>query len=326
MTSRGLKFCGESFNALCRKYGIARHHTLVRTAQQNGVAERMNRTIIEKVRCMLSHANLDKDFLVEAATTTSNLINRFPHRSLDGNIPEILWSDVTINEDVIINSGKDFVPSHNVNNNHTEDHIKNYEPINYLEAISSPECDKWVVTTEGEVVKDGIPGVKSNRYKAWYVVRGFDQRECIDFNEVLSPVVHHTSIRVLLSIVAQQDLRLEQLDVKTSFLHGHLEEEIYVDCKPIPTPLAPYFKLSSHKCPKSEEDKEDVSRVPYSSAVGNLMYAMVCTRLDLAHVVSVVSRYMHNPGKMIGKLLNASFATWKGLVILDYLLRKVVLV
>ncbi|GJV51083.1 retrovirus-related pol polyprotein from transposon TNT 1-94 [Tanacetum coccineum] len=78
-------------------------------------------------------------------------------------------------------------------------------------------------------VKDGIPGVESKRYKARYVVRGFDQREGIDFNEVFSPVVRHTSIRVLLSIVALQDLELEQLDVKTAFLHGHLEEEIYVE-------------------------------------------------------------------------------------------------
>ncbi|GKD93873.1 retrovirus-related pol polyprotein from transposon TNT 1-94 [Tanacetum coccineum] len=59
-TDNGLEFCGENFNALCQKYGIARHHTLVRTPQQNGVAERMNRAIMEKVRCMLSHANLDK--------------------------------------------------------------------------------------------------------------------------------------------------------------------------------------------------------------------------------------------------------------------------
>jgi len=40
-----------------------------------------------------------------------------------------------------------------------------------------------------------------------------------------------------------------------------------------------------------------MSHVPYSSAVGSLMYAMVCTRPDLSHAVSVVSRYMHNPGR-----------------------------
>ena len=40
-----------------------------------------------------------------------------------------------------------------------------------------------------------------------------------------------------------------------------------------------------------------MSRVPYSNAVGSLMYAMVCTRPDIAHAVSVVSRFMGNPGK-----------------------------
>jgi hypothetical protein len=40
-----------------------------------------------------------------------------------------------------------------------------------------------------------------------------------------------------------------------------------------------------------------MSRVPYSSTVGNLMYLMVCTRPDIAHVVGVVRRYMNNPSK-----------------------------
>ncbi|GKG34581.1 retrovirus-related pol polyprotein from transposon TNT 1-94, partial [Tanacetum coccineum] len=44
----------------------------------------MKRTIMEKVRCLLSHANLDKDFWVEAATTVAYLINRYPRISLDG--------------------------------------------------------------------------------------------------------------------------------------------------------------------------------------------------------------------------------------------------
>nr|GFA56586.1 retrovirus-related Pol polyprotein from transposon TNT 1-94 [Tanacetum cinerariifolium]GFA56593.1 retrovirus-related Pol polyprotein from transposon TNT 1-94 [Tanacetum cinerariifolium] len=60
--------------------------------------------------------------------------------------------------------------------------------------------------------------------------------------------------------------------------------------KPVPTPLAPHFKLSSHECLNSEEDKEDMSRVPYSSAVGRLMYTVVCTRLDLAHAGDLDAR------------------------------------
>jgi ATP-binding cassette subfamily B (MDR/TAP) protein 1 len=47
----------------------------------------------------------------------------------------------------------------------------------------------------------------------------------------------------------------------------------------------------------SNDDIEYISRVPYSSAVGSLMYAMVCSRPDLPHALSVVSRYMANPGK-----------------------------
>jgi hypothetical protein len=50
-------------------------------------------------------------------------------------------------------------------------------------------------------------------------------------------------------------------------------------------------------CPKTQEEIEYMSRVPYSSTVGSLMYAMVCTRPDIAHAVGVVSRYMKNPGK-----------------------------
>jgi hypothetical protein len=50
-------------------------------------------------------------------------------------------------------------------------------------------------------------------------------------------------------------------------------------------------------CPKTQEEIEYMSRVPCSSAVGSLMYAMVCRRPDIAHAVGVVSRYMNNAGK-----------------------------
>jgi hypothetical protein len=69
------------------------------------------------------------------------------------------------------------------------------------------------------------------------------------------------------------------------------------DAKPVSTLLAPHFKLSLDLCPTSDEDIKYMSRVPYSSAVGSLMYAMVYSRPDLAHAMSVVSRYMTNPSK-----------------------------
>lgn len=337
------------------------------------------------------------------------------------------------------------------------------EPSTYREAISGSDSNEWVAAMEEEMEslhkndtwvlcekpenrkvlgckwvyrrKQGIPGVEQPRWKARLVVKGFHQKEGIDFNEIFSPVVRHTSIRFILGLVAQQNLELEQLDVKTAFLNGELDEEIfmaqpegfevqgseqkvcklkkslyglkqaprqwykrfdsfmtnqnfqrsyydscvyfkratngvyiylllYVDdmliassdvvliddlkrqlsaefemkdlgpakrilgmdiyrdracgklylsqqsyisrvlekysmdnSKPVSIPLAAHFQLSSELCPETEEEAEEMSKIPYQSAVGSLMYSMVCTRPDLAHAVSVVSRYMHNPGK-----------------------------
>ncbi|GKA51263.1 retrotransposon protein, putative, ty1-copia subclass [Tanacetum coccineum] len=131
-----------------------------------------------------------------------------------------------------------------------------HEPITFQEAINSSEKDEWVRAMKEEMsslkknhtwelvdqppgqklisckwlykIKEGIEGVQKPRYKARVVARGFTQRAGIDYNEVFSPVVRHTSIRVILSLTACEDYELEQLDVKTAFLHGNLEETIYM--------------------------------------------------------------------------------------------------
>ena len=69
--------------------------------------------------------------------------------------------------------------------------------------------------------------------------------------------------------------------------------------KVVTLPLAPHFKLSLAMCPCDEKEKELMSKVPYESAVGTLMYLMVCTRPDLAYAMSKVSRYLV---RLIGKL------------------------
>ena len=82
---------------------------------------------------------------------------------------------------------------------------------------------KWVFKK-----KEGISPTEGIKYKARVVARGCSQEKGVDYSEIFSPVVRHTSIRVLLAMVAHQDLELEQLDVKTSFLHRELEEDIYM--------------------------------------------------------------------------------------------------
>ncbi|KAL1556436.1 Retrovirus-related Pol polyprotein from transposon TNT 1-94 [Salvia divinorum] len=552
-TDNGLEFCSSEFNEFCNNERIVRHHTIRHTPQQNGVAERMNQTLLERARCMLFHAGLTRKFWAEAVNTACYLINRGPHTGIECKTPYegyriwspsenrvILSRNVVFDENSMFNSVVKSISAEDSSSvdkqvelqithdesesqlqggedqhspdetetttpdvhpearqtsiaidrarrtgvkpplrygfedmmayalqvaNEVEDEPSTEEPSTYKEAVSGRERAKWLAAMGEEMEslwknltwelvkrpkgrkivtckwifkkKEGTTPDEGVRYKARLVARGFTQKEGVDYNEIFSPVVRHTSIRVLLAMVAHHDLELEQLDVKTAFLHGMLEKDIYMtqpegfvvpgkedyvcklkkslyglkqsprlwykrfgnymiqlgysrslyDCcvyhnkaddgsmiylvlyvddmliaakskseiqklkanfnaefdmkdlgavkkilgmeicrerekkklslsqksyiekilsrfgmstaKPIDTPSATNIHLSSDHAPKSEAEEEYMSRVPYSNAVGSLMYAMVCTRPDIAHAhaVSVVSRFMGQPGK-----------------------------
>ena len=68
--------------------------------------------------------------------------------------------------------------------------------------------------------------------------------------------------------------------------------------KPMSTPLVAHFRLSTASAPQNEEEDLFMSRVPYSSAVGGIIYDMVCTHLDISQAISVISCYMANLGKV----------------------------
>jgi len=82
---------------------------------------------------------------------------------------------------------------------------------------------KWVLKRKLKV--DGTV----DKYKARLVAKGYRQRENVDFFDTYSPVTRVTSIRVLISLASVYNLVVHQMDVKTAFLNGELEEEIYMD-------------------------------------------------------------------------------------------------
>jgi hypothetical protein len=70
---------------------------------------------------------------------------------------------------------------------------------------------------------------KVEKYKAWLVAEGYSQVEGIDFGEIFFPVSKLNSIRFLLLVIIRFDFEVEYMDVKIPFLHGDLEEEIYME-------------------------------------------------------------------------------------------------
>ena len=65
-------------------------------------------------------------------------------------------------------------------------------------------------------------------YKAWLVAKGFWQVQGVDYEETCSPVVMPKSVRIMLAIAAFYDYEIWQMDVRTAFLNGFLEEELYM--------------------------------------------------------------------------------------------------
>ncbi|GJW08872.1 retrotransposon protein, putative, ty1-copia subclass [Tanacetum coccineum] len=217
-TDNGLEFCNREFEQLCIESRIARHLTVSTTLQENGLVERMNGTLMDKVHCLLIQSGLPKTFWAEATCTATYLINRSPSTTIVKKTPMEMWSGHPSDYGMLrifdcvayshVKQGKQRAGL----NNHTleEDQTdkdamkedidslrknKTWELVDHLVGQKLVSC-KWLVK-----IKERIEGVQKPRYKARLMARGFTQRE---------------------------DYELEQLDVKTTILHGNLEEVIYM--------------------------------------------------------------------------------------------------
>ena len=96
------------------------------------------------------------------------------------------------------------------------------------EVVPRPE-GKFVLTSKRLYkIKHAADG-NIDKYKARFVARGFSQIEGVDYDETFAPVARFSSIRVVISVVAEMGWRIHQMNVKTAFLNGLLQEEVYLE-------------------------------------------------------------------------------------------------
>lgn len=92
-SDNGTEYVNSTFEDFLKSKGIEHQLTVRYTPEQNGVAERTNRTIVEKARCLLQEANLDDKMWAEAINTAVYLKNRSPHKAVKDKTPEEKWTE-----------------------------------------------------------------------------------------------------------------------------------------------------------------------------------------------------------------------------------------
>lgn len=110
-----------------------------------------------------------------------------------------------------------------------EDELESLRKAGVYELVPRSEADGRVVTSKWVLKKKHHADGSLDRYKGRVVARGFTQVEGIDYSETFAPVAKFQSIRAILALAAAHNLELHQMDVKTAFLHGELDETVYME-------------------------------------------------------------------------------------------------
>ncbi|GJT12447.1 retrotransposon protein, putative, ty1-copia subclass [Tanacetum coccineum] len=226
------------------------------------------------------------------------------------------------------------------------------EPTSYKAAMLDSESNKWIDAMNAEiqsmmdnmvwVLVDLPPGCKTVGTK------GYTQLYGVDYGETFLPVADIRAIRILISITAFYDYEIWQMDVKTAFLNGYLDEDIYMvqhegfvdpnhprkvsgsnvtflildrskrliglgqnayidkilkrykmdNSKRGHIPMQEILDLNKTQVASTPKEVKRMQYVPYALAVGSIMYAVRCTRPDVAFAQNITSRFQQNPGEL----------------------------
>eukprot|EP00253_Pinus_taeda_P009613 PITA_09613 len=200
-SDRAGEFTSDEFFDFCEQHGIKKQFSTTRTPQQNGVVERRNRTIQQMARAMLDESGTPATFSSEAAFTAITILNQVNVRIKT--------------EDYDNEEGEDHFPTSNHTNFEEETNEAPEEEI----TIEEKSLSRNKLNENGEVIRN----------KARLICKGYAQQEGINFEETFTPVARLEAIRMFLALSSFQKFNVYQMDVKSTFLNGDLEEEVYTE-------------------------------------------------------------------------------------------------
>ncbi|GJU73379.1 retrovirus-related pol polyprotein from transposon TNT 1-94 [Tanacetum coccineum] len=218
-TDHGREFDNEvQFGEFCNANGITHNFSAPRTPQSNGVVERKNRTLQEMSRTMLNEQSLPQKFWCNAVDTSTYILNRILIRAILGKTPYELLRD---EEAIKVTEKK------NLESDIVDDTLEIDEIDNIKESRNHP-LENVIGNLNQRTLRNKLDenGVLS-RNKARLVAQGYNQQEGIDYDETYAPVARLESIRILLAYAYVLDFKLFQMDIKSAFLNGFINEEAY---------------------------------------------------------------------------------------------------
>nr|GEY23645.1 hypothetical protein [Tanacetum cinerariifolium] len=322
------EFRNKEMNDFCSRKGIKREFSNARTPQQNGVAERRNRTLIEAARTMLADAKLLVTFWAEAVNTACYIQNKVlvnksqnktPYELFNGKTPAIGFLKPFGCHVMILNTldnlrkfkakGDEgyFIGYKGCNKSRVETSIPTVSspvPTACFEDSQEPTTTTKIiskrVTSQDETPSldtiltlanrfDDILGVTTSTVDS----HGEEaDEEGIDYDEVFAPVVRIEAIRLFLAYASFMGFTVYQMDVKSDFLYGTIDEEVYV-MQP-PRFQDPEFPARVNKVKKSNVWITSGS----SSLLCREFEALIHEKFQMSAMVKRIFRYLKGHPKL----------------------------
>ncbi|GKC65154.1 zinc finger, CCHC-type containing protein [Tanacetum coccineum] len=211
--------------------------------------------------------------------------------------------------------------------------LKNFRPEYQLYLIKGTRVEKqlirrWTIMGNNTwVLADLPPGCKPlgckwifkrkmkvdgtiEKFKARLVIQSFRQKSGINYFDTYALVARISTIRLLIAMASIHNLIIHHIDVKTAFLKGELEEEVDLTKEFLSSRFSMKdmgeadvilnirvkHEINGIAISQSHYIEKAISQLDYSMVIGCLMYAMTCTKPDIAFVVGKLSMYTSNPG------------------------------